>query len=116
LVHDSAVRALLPIVVNVGELVFTLWSQGAREARLPTTSSQSAGLDVARQHQFSRTSVLGLFHESSSSRLCSGVPGKMRQRAVNGDGGALSSIVIVPLYVRGSTGPVLLSNSHTWTK
>ena len=84
-------------MVNVGELVFTSWSHGAREARLPTTSSQSAALAVARQHQSSRTSVLGLFHGSAASWLCSGVPGKTRQRAVNGDGGVLSSSVIVPL-------------------
>ena len=71
---------------------------------------------VAFQHQSSRVSVLGLFHGSLASGLWSGLPGKIRQRAVNGGGGVVVSSVTVPVYVRGSTGGTPSRNSQTCTK
>ena len=62
--HASAVRALLPAVVNVGVPVRTLKSHGAREAGF-CTSRWQPGIDTGgcptldSQHQSSRLSVLG---------------------------------------------------------
>jgi hypothetical protein len=63
--------ALLPIVVNVGELVRGWKSHGTREARFCTSRSHSSSVagglpTVASQHQSSRMSVLGKFHGSAS--------------------------------------------------
>ncbi len=104
-IHDVAARALLPTVVSVGAFVRKLWSHGPREARLPTTRSQSAA-SPASQHQSSRVSVLGLIHGYWFSCASGGFAGKTSQRARYGCGAAVSSMVKVPVYVRGSTvGP-----------
>jgi hypothetical protein len=97
LVHDSAVLALLPIVVPDGVLVLPSTSHGVREARLPTTRVQSSAFGLWRQHQFSRVSVLGLFHGSAANAFSGGLAGNTRQRARNGAGAGLLSRPTVPL-------------------
>jgi hypothetical protein len=69
LLHDSAVSALLPDVVNVGVFVRALKSHGTREARFWTSRSHSSPPgpvtgcggkpSVDSQHHSSRVSVLG---------------------------------------------------------
>ena len=81
----------------VGALAFGLKSHGTREARLPTTTSQSSAFGLPCQHQFWRVSVLGLFHGSAASWLSGGLAGKFLQRARNGAGGALVSRLTVPV-------------------
>ena len=54
--------ALLPRVVNVGRSTVASWSQGTREARFPTSSSQpgiAVPLTFESQHHTLRMSVLG---------------------------------------------------------
>ena len=79
--QDSAERALLPAVVFVEALACGLKSHGEREARLPTTMSQSDGVVLCFQHMFARVSVLGLFHGSTGSGFSGGLAGFARQRA-----------------------------------
>ena len=79
--QDSAERALLPAVVLVEALVCGLKSHGEREARLPTTVSQSDAVVLCFQHMLTRASVLGLFHGSAGSGFSGGLAGLARQRA-----------------------------------
>jgi hypothetical protein len=72
---------LLPAVVLVEAFACGLKSHGEREARLPTTVSQSDGVVLCFQHMFTRASVLGLFHGSAGSALSGGLAGLARQRA-----------------------------------
>src|SRR5436309_10562216 len=61
LAHASAEFAAFPRVVNVGRLVRTSWSHGARAARLRTVRWQPGTgtlLTAASQHQSFRVSVL----------------------------------------------------------
>src|SRR5215475_6278241 len=94
--HDSASRTLLPAVVFVGAFAFGLKSHGEREARLPTTVSQSDGVVLCFQHISTRVSVLGLFQGSLGSVFSGGLAGLACQRAVYGAGGALASRPMVP--------------------
>ena len=68
-------RALLPAVVFVDAFGCGLKSHGEREARLPTTRSQSDGVVLCFQHRFSRVSVLGLLHGSARAGSAAGWPG-----------------------------------------
>jgi hypothetical protein len=77
-VHDSADQALLPRVVSVGVSVTMSWSQGVREARLPTTRSQPG---AGRQHHTSRVSVDGRFHGSICNVPSGGLAGNAFHRA-----------------------------------
>ena len=92
LVHDSAERALLPNVVFVGASVCGLKSHGEREARLPTTLSQSPATGLDCQHQFWRVSVFGWSHGSACSAASGGLAGNVRQRARNGGVVSRSSV------------------------
>ena len=62
--QDSAARALLPAVVFVEALACGLKSHGEREARLPTTVSQSDGVVLCFQHHFYARVGVGLSHGS----------------------------------------------------
>ena len=108
-------RALLPVVVFDDAFVAGSKSHGEREAELPTTRSQSAGMVLCFQQRFSRVSVLGLFHGSCVSGASGGLAMNARQRAVNGWGGAEASSPIVPVQASGATGAVPSSKSHTTT-
>ena len=89
LVHDSAVRALLPSVVRV-EPVPTRVSHGAREARLPSTRSQGGvAPSCASQQPTMRLSV----SEPSSGGLAS----KYFQAGFGGGFTALELVDQVPL-------------------